>query len=53
MNSGQVEVVHPGPARGLVSSVECWHVAPGGLVFAEAEQPWLMSVILGVEPSLL
>ena len=52
-NSGQVGGVHPGQARELVWSAECWHVELAGLMFAETKPLGLMSVTLGGEPALL
>jgi len=36
-----MEVVHPGQARELVWSAECWPAELAGLAFAETKQLWL------------
>ena len=48
-----MEVVHPGQARELVWSAECWPAELAGLAFAETKQLWLVRVIRGVEPARL
>ena len=49
----QMEAVHPGQARELVWSAECWPVELAGWAFAETKPFWLVRVIRGVEPARL